>query len=727
MDYEKELFAQKAPYLQWLKQQEAELAFQYRKPSNNTADFGKQIFRLPFSSCLDCVKNVMNGMDVASDSSVIYFFTKTEGMLSQYALPVLLEAFSANEQAVFAYADEDYSGSLKELYNIEKDAFEKEITQQYHFGDKEYFRGEPWLKPDFSPDTLESFFYIGSFFAIKGCCLRYALEKYGDGISLYGLVYLLLMEMCKDRMPQEAAKIIVHVPRVLYTNNSLGACRELPGLGEIRENVAGAEAAGSGNAKVSIIIPSKDHAHLLETCVKSLIKYTNYRNYELIIVDNGSCEEQRMCIRHFLDRMKAENKDMVIKYLYEEMDFNFSSMCNSGAQAAEGEYLLFLNDDIEIMDTKEGKNWLGYMLAYAVKASVGAVGAKLYYPKVGCQHNDRQQGAAYTIQHAGITNMAIGPAHKLGGMEDKGCLYHGHNSVNYDMLAVTAACMLIRRALFARMGGFDEAFAVAYNDVELCFRLYEAGFYNVQVNDAVLIHHESLSRGQDSTPEKQKRLAQEKEKLYEKHMLLKNKDPFYHPNLVQWKKDTAYHIGYAFPFDMPVKPQQPSVKRCNVVKKQYADYLKYSAAYQDNKDTASKRLLAKVYFKVRGYDLPMLRIDSIEYEENLAVIKGWYVLQRHDNASLERKIWLIRITRDADYLKAYEFVFLPQLREDAAALFVTQGDTANTELAGIHLIVDTAELMKGAYMLCVLAKSGKKTFAAFAESAAGKWLFGSGK
>ena len=121
------------------------------------------------------------------------------------------------------------------------------------------------------------------------------------------------------------------------------------------------------------------------------------------------------------------------------------------------------------------------------------------------------------IQHAGITNMGIGPAHKLAGLMDEGNLYHGHNLVNYNMIAVTGACLLLNREKFRQIQGFDEELAVAYNDVELCFQLYERGYLQVVCNEAVLLHYESVSRGQDDTLAKKQRLAQELDRLYQKH------------------------------------------------------------------------------------------------------------------------------------------------------------------------------------------------------------------
>ena len=210
---------------------------------------------------------------------------------------------------------------------------------------------------------------------------------------------------------------------------------------------------------------------------------------------------------------------------------------------------------MEVAKAQQDGQWLHNMMRYAAMEHVGAVGIKLRYPD------------GNLIQHAGITNMGIGPAHKLGGMPDDGSLYHGHNLADYNMLAVTAACMMVSRDKFVRAGFFDEELAVAYNDVELCFRLYRMGLYNVQVNSAFLIHHESVSRGADTAPEKRERLLREKRRLYEKHVWAMTKtggyDPFYSPNLVQWEKDAAYHVNYLYACEKtkPLKPLTEEGKR----------------------------------------------------------------------------------------------------------------------------------------------------------------------
>lgn len=498
---------------------------------------------------------------------------------------------------------------------------------------------------------------------------------------------------------QGAAEGIVHIPRVLYTNDCLADAGQTDSSESIRALYQGD--TPPGGAKVSIIIPSRDHAQILKKCLESLVQNTNYGCYEIIIVDNGSNSGQKMCITQMIEAVKKLKRDLTIQYLYQEREFNFSAMCNAGARVAQGAYLLFLNDDIEVMDTD--RDWLGKLVTFAAKSHAGAVGAKLYYP-------GPEENGCYKIQHAGITNMGIGPAHKLGGMVDTDCLYHGHNTCNYDMLAVTAACMLIRKSVFDGTDGFDETFPVAYNDVELCFRLYQAGYLNVQVNEAALIHHESLSRGQDSSLEKQRRLTLEKQRLYQKYPSLYARDPFYSPNLVQWKKDVTYNTGYLYDFDRPSIPIFLDNGRENDTKKRPV-FKKYD--FRRILHVRSKTA-AKVYDRLTGFDRILFHIDSISYGEGIAedkitdnniVIEGWSVVRNQDNAQLPRKLWLIHQVRNFDYRSVYEFEIAPKLREDVAALLESgesAGDTRNTALSGIQINIKASTLKPGSYQVGVL-------------------------
>ncbi|MCD7981970.1 MAG: glycosyltransferase [Clostridiales bacterium] len=263
--------------------------------------------------------------------------------------------------------------------------------------------------------------------------------------------------------------------------------------------------------KVSVVIPSKDNYEVLKTCLDSFHELTDYPDYEIILVDNGSDEENR---KKYQDISNAYG----MQYIYHREAFNFSHMCNLGGKAASGELLLFLNDDIEIIDSK----WLKRMAGQAALPHVGAVGAKLLYPD------------GDTIQHAGVINLECGPSHAFTGFSDKQSYSFGRNRMDYNYLAVTAACLLVGKEKFERVSGFNEELAVAYNDIEFCFHLAAEGYYNVVRNDAVLLHHESLSRGLDREDKRKfERLVREREKLYSIYPQYRGWDPFYNRNLVQ--------------------------------------------------------------------------------------------------------------------------------------------------------------------------------------------------
>lgn len=274
------------------------------------------------------------------------------------------------------------------------------------------------------------------------------------------------------------------------------------------------------DAKVSIIIPSKDNYIILKRCIESLVDKTEYKNYEIILVDNGSNETNHQ-------EYEKLSEQFGMNYLYRPMQFNFSKMCNLGAREASGKFLLFLNDDIEKMDGK----WLTRMTGHAQLDHVGAVGAKLLYP-----NSDR-------IQHAGVINITSGPVHCFGNYSDEDSYYYGRNKLDYNFLAVTAACLMVEAKKYWEIGGFREDLAVAYNDVGLCFNLYEAGYYYVLRNDAVLYHHESISRGDDAkTREMFERLMKEQAYLYELHPKLNRVDPLYSPHLAQNCADFSFNF-----------------------------------------------------------------------------------------------------------------------------------------------------------------------------------------
>lgn len=331
-----------------------------------------------------------------------------------------------------------------------------------------------FYKPDWSPDTLKSINYVGNVL-IKA---KY-IKKFQD-------YYSYLIEMA-DRDIN-----VYHISKPLYKSE-----RKIAKGNRVLKNI---------NGKVSIIIPSKDNYDILKRCIDSIRKKTDYKNYEIIVVDNGSADREKY-------------KDICDKYIYGVYDFNFSKMCNIGAKCANGEYLLFLNDDTEVITS----DWLNIMAAYSEEKNAGAIGAKLYYPD------------SDIIQHCGVCNIISGPVHYFNGFSDKDSLYFGRNRFTYNVSAVTAACMLIKKDIFL---GFDENFTVGYNDVDLCFSLIENGYNNMIVNDVKLYHYESLSRGDDRvSATKLKRLAEEKERLYNKHKGFCCNDRFYNVNLTLHRAD----------------------------------------------------------------------------------------------------------------------------------------------------------------------------------------------
>lgn len=401
-------------------------------------------------------------------------------------------------------------------------------------------RRDPFFKPDWSPDTFMSYMYTCHFSVFR----KKVLDELGgirvgfEGSQDYDLVLRLM----------EKTNRIGHVPKILYhwrtrkesTANNLGAKPYIVestikakeealvrrGLKGHLERIQEVEQyrivyEPQNNPKVSIIIPSKDNYNILKQCIESICKYTTYDHYEIIVVDNGSNEEQK---NRYMSLLEKHN----CRYHYDKKEFNFSYMCNEGAKEATGSYLLFLNDDIEIPCGQS--HWLSNMLGQAQVSYTGAVGAKLIYPGTNL------------IQHAGVLNLPIGPGHALHRMDDGWNCYWGRNILDYNYSAVTGACYMLSKAKFEEVHGFDESLPVAYNDVELCFKLLEHGYYNVLRNDVKLVHHESVSRGYDEAPEKAARLKRERERLYQMHPNFVGYDPCYNPNLTVDKGDFSLNL-----------------------------------------------------------------------------------------------------------------------------------------------------------------------------------------
>ena len=402
------------------------------------------------------------------------------------------------------------------------------------------------FKPDFAPDNLLANNYICHFSVFSRELLESGelFRSQFDGSQDHDMIRRLTAK----------AKHIVHVPRILYywrshkgsvassidaktyaIDAAKGAVADhLTRLGYRNFEIESTRAFATifrikyeltSRPLVSIIIPNKDHVDDLSRCVESIINLSTYDNYEIVIVENNSETAE---IRTYYEEISRHPRVQVVEY---KGDFNYSKINNFGVQYAKGEYLLLLNNDTEVITP----DWMEELLMYAMRKDVGVVGAKLYYP-------DK------TIQHAGIV-IGLG-AHRTAGhthyrIPEANVGYMGRLCYAQDVTAVTGACMMVSKALYEELGGLDESFTVALNDVDFCLRVREKGFLNIFTPFAELYHYESKSRGSDKKDERALRYQQESDRFRVKWAdALAKGDPYYNPNFsldhsdftVNWKK-----------------------------------------------------------------------------------------------------------------------------------------------------------------------------------------------
>lgn len=494
----------------------------------------------------------------------------------------------------------------------------------------------PWLKPCWSPDTYLWKDYLGEAVAVRKSFYEKAEEKSRDGLLKAAGGFT------------KGCQSIAHINGILFhrktdwftgeTNSSMTREKTAGGQTDCRD------AKKQGMPYISVIIPSKDNAVVLKKCLDTLKKTAADISYEVLLVDNGSGE----AVKKKIEEMTTDAPDIL--YIYEPMEFNFSKMCNLGAERAEGSLLLFLNDDIEATHT----GWLSDMAKLAERPHVGAVGCKLLYPDTD------------KIQHAGITNLPMGPVHKLQFLRDNKCYYDNRNRGIRNVSAVTAACLMVRREVFEEAGGFCESMQVAFNDVDFCFTLLEKGYYNAVCNHIHLLHHESMSRGADESEEKLKRLHRERTMLYDRHPGLNGKDPFYH----DWLNRTG--------LDTRIQPAYRSGREI--------------ADVQAAKEVAKESNEAYVLKNARKDRCLLVRIEAADASH----ISGYGVVLGSDNACFNGKLLLERKGRQP---AVYELDFTEQYRQD---LQENMPDQKNVALCGFH--VNIAEpLPEGEYRIGMLA------------------------
>ncbi|WP_295607124.1 glycosyltransferase family 2 protein [uncultured Lamprocystis sp.] len=387
---------------------------------------------------------------------------------------------------------------------------------------------DPRFKPDWSPDTMMSTMYTGHVSCIRLSLLKTlgGLRSELDGCHEWDLV-LRVTEKTKRishvakvlyhwrRIPASTTVTIAARPDVLDSSPRIRidslARRGLSGRVEPVSQVPGCFRVAydlQGSPLISIIVPTRDNEAMLRRCIASILERTDYRRFEVIILDNGSVNDSVLA---YLNELRRRDDVNVIRH---DAPFNFSQLNNIGARTAAGELLLFLNDDTEILQS----DWLERLGGFAQLAHVGPVGAKLLYP------------GGELVQHVGVLNLEGGPVHALRYTyrDDPG--YRTRNVLEHNWLAVTGACLMVERKKFDAVGCFAESLPVAYNDIDLCLRLRDAGYYSVVVAAVSIIHYESATRGLDQVDsQKAARLKRDLAHMYERSPHYFGYDPFHNP------------------------------------------------------------------------------------------------------------------------------------------------------------------------------------------------------
>lgn len=402
-------------------------------------------------------------------------------------------------------------------------------------------RFEPHFKPGWNPELLRSQNYICHLLVVETLLLAQVgvLRPGFEGSQDHDLVL-----RCTEVLAPEQ---ICHIPKVLYHWRAIEGSTALGGDQKSYAAEAGRRAvqehlqrigrsgtvevvspgcyrtrpALARTPRVSIIVPTRDRADLLSVCVRSVMEKTDYTDFEVVVVDNGSVDA---ATRALLRELRQTPRIRVLDY---PVPFNFSAIVNHGAREATGDVLCLLNNDTEVIDP----SWLTELVSRATQRDAGAVGAMLYYP------DD-------TIQHAGVVLGLGGVAGHVYTRMGRGAPgYMARAWVAQNMSAVTAACLAVRRSVFEEVGGFDEALPVAFNDIDFCLRLLECGYRNVWTPYAELYHYESASRGSEDSPAKQERFAAEVHAMKWRWGAVLHDDPAYNPNLTLDQGD----YGLAFP------------------------------------------------------------------------------------------------------------------------------------------------------------------------------------
>lgn len=435
-----------------------------------------------------------------------------DDLLGEDALYHIANVIVANPEAQLIYSDEDKINEAGKRF-------------------------DPYFKPDWNPDLFLSHNMI----CHLGVYQRNLVEQLGrfrkgyEGAQDYDLALRVIEKVNADQ--------IVHIPRILYHWRSHAESTAQAGSNKDYALLAGKKALDdhfqrtgvNANAElldfgmyrahyalpsddplVSLIIPTRNGLMLIKQCINSILEKTTYRNFEIIIVDNNSDDPETLA---YFETFKGHDR---VSVLHDERPFNYSALNNNAVKHAKGDYIGLVNNDIEVISP----GWLSEMISIASQPGVGVVGARLWYP------ND-------TLQHGGVIIGLGGVAgHSHKGLPRDAHGYFGRGQLIQTLSAVTAACLIVRKQIYNEVGGLNERdLSVAFNDVDFCLKVRAAGYRNVWTPYAELYHHESATRGLETTPEKQKRFQNEIRYMKQTWDTAYWNDPAYNPNLAIDRED----------------------------------------------------------------------------------------------------------------------------------------------------------------------------------------------
>lgn len=431
-----------------------------------------------------------------------------DDLLTPNTLKIFVDAINKHPEAKLFYADED-----------------KINDDNYRF--------MPHFKPDWNPDLLYSQNYIGHPVIYKTKKLK---QIGGFRLGVEGSQDHDLLLRYTDNLTSDE---IIHLPWILYhwratetstaqntdskdytTQAGIKSLQDFFHHKKIDIKVKAGQYPNTYRCKwplpsqpplVSLLIPTRDGYDILKTCLESILEKTTYKNFEILVLNN-----QTTCPKTLALFKSITVKHANLRILDWNQPFNYSAINNYGVEHAKGEIIGLINNDIEVIT----HDWLTEMVSHAIRPEIGCVGAKLFYP------ND-------TIQHAGVIlgiGGVAGHSHKYFNRQDPG--YFSRLQLTQNLSAVTAACLLVRKSIFKEVNGLDEEnLTVAFNDVDFCLKVREAGYRNLWTPYAELYHHESISRGADDNPQKQKRAHQEISFMKHKWHTQLQHDPAYNRNL----------------------------------------------------------------------------------------------------------------------------------------------------------------------------------------------------